>query len=342
MSLEEGMAKLELNTPESVGEMIKSTLESIKCADIKSTSSKVPQPMFLEEEQAPAEAFHKMANMSVRACPVRSGAGPELIGTLDLRDTVKFFVEESKRENKTPKDDASFDPNLKLMGWEKSEAIKGILHHPEVKKAEKSLKYLAKMRPFQVFAPEDSLVQVASALAHGKHIVGISGGPPETAGLSKIITQRMLFQALAQSLQKVKMTVEEIMTSPVHTIPCTATAFDGFNLMATKDVSGVAVVDEDGCIIHNMSSKDMKLWVAHKEVAKGVQEASVEDFLSAVRRDGPKEKTRVPVCTCHKTDTIGHVAGMLASTGYHHMWVVEDKHPIGVISLTDIFKRLLK
>ncbi len=45
--------------------------------------------------------------------------------------------------------------------------------------------------------------------------------------------------------------------------------------------SGVAVVDEDGCIIHNMSTKDMKLWVAHTETdaeKANLQNISIEDF----------------------------------------------------------------
>ncbi len=31
-----------------------------------------------------------------RACPVRASNGTEIIGTLDLRDTVKFFVEQGR------------------------------------------------------------------------------------------------------------------------------------------------------------------------------------------------------------------------------------------------------
>ena len=45
------------------------------------------------------------------------------------------------------------------------------------------------------------------------------------------------------------------------------------------------------------------------------------------------------MCVCKETDTVGHVVGMLVSTGYHHMWVVDSgKKPVGVVSLTDLFK----
>ena len=43
------------------------------------------------------------------------------------------------------------------------------------------------------------------------------------------------------------------------------------------------------------------------------------------------------VTSCNEDDTLGNVLRILARTGYHRIWMVdEDMKPVGVISVSDI------
>lgn len=87
-----------------------------------------------------------------------------------------------------------------------------------------------------------------------------------------------------------EMAKSKYVTSPVVTIRNTTKAYDAFEKMSTSNLSGLAVVDENGKVIHNTSATDIKLWLIHNEAL----ETSIETFLSNIR----KMSVKVKVANC--------------------------------------------
>lgn len=89
------------------------------------------------------------------------------------------------------------------------------------------------------------------------------------------------------------------MTSPAVAIKCTDPAFKGFEMMATRNISSIAVVDENGQIIHNLSTSDVRLFfgTTESEPAQDL-ESDMEDYLARKQSNASKSKTRAPISVC--------------------------------------------
>ncbi len=54
-------------------------------------------PIILADNVSPLDGFQFLCMHNVRACPVKSADGASIVGSLDLRDISKLFVESKKR-----------------------------------------------------------------------------------------------------------------------------------------------------------------------------------------------------------------------------------------------------
>jgi len=51
------------------------------------------------------------------------------------------------------------------------------------------------------------------------------------------------------------------------------------------------------------------------------------------------QNDKYPSCHVHEDATVAHVVNLLAKTGYHRVFVVDDDmKPVGVVSFADIIK----
>ena len=111
-----------------------------------------------------------------------------------------------------------------------------------------------------------------------------------------------------------------------------------FELMDAKRLSGIAVVNDDGKLVGNVSAKDIKRAV--------LDPTNIHlDVLSylAIIRQAEANDTRHPFCHVSSNASVGHVVNMMAKTGFHRVYVVDtDSKPIGVISFSDIIKHVIK
>mmetsp|Transcript_36135 Transcript_36135/g.87928 ORF Transcript_36135/g.87928 Transcript_36135/m.87928 type:complete len:224 (+) Transcript_36135:447-1118(+) len=200
-------------------------------------------------------------------------------------------------------------------------------------------------RPFRTFKPSEPLAKVAEALGAGSHIVGIVD--EETGGLLHIVTQGVLIRLLAPLLKKLTtIPVKSLMKSPVISVKSEDTASTAFEVISSKNISGLAVLDEDGGVVDNCSITDVKMLIsAQDDTSSEVSLVQrIEDFLKYHRtiQASKMGKAKLPVAKCGKGDKLYQAVAKLVRTGYHHIWVVDEgiKAPLGVLSLTDIFKVL--
>uniref|UniRef100_A0A7S0WAG3 CBS domain-containing protein n=1 Tax=Hemiselmis tepida TaxID=464990 RepID=A0A7S0WAG3_9CRYP len=308
-------------------------LGHLTCADIPRENE---TPMTLESDMTPTEAFRALAQSWVRASPVRKAGTQEIIGTLDLQDACRYLVDLHKAAAKNKQTQS----RKRRLSW--------IAEHPQIKAAadagKGNIEELAKKRPFKTFKPSEPLAQVSQALGAGSHIVGIVD--EESGSLVHIVTQGVLIRLLAPLLKKITLPVMVVMKSPVISVRAEDTASEAFEVISGRNISGLAVLDEDGGVVDNCSITDVKMLISAQDDA--TSEVSLlqmtHDFLKHHRsiQASKMGKAKLPVAKCGKADKLHQAVAKLVRTGYHHIWVVDEgvKTPLGVVSLTDIFKTL--
>jgi CBS-domain-containing membrane protein len=298
-------------------------LKDLKMGDLKQLYENA-EPVILDAETDPRQAAEILLRKGIRAAPVTENK--IWIGVLDLRDTVKFAVESHKEEAKKKKAKADANsPKDKLKFLSKAHG------------QHKTLKHFCSKSPFHTVTMADPVLKTVQLLSAGDHIVGVTNGKGE---LVSVCSQGQLFAAVCAKWKCNNVTVSlqdmfnaKFISGPVKSIRCDVKAAFAFEKMAEHNLSGLAVVDEDGCLIHNTSATDIKLWLQESESL----DETIERFLINIRKQSLKAK--FPVAFCLQVDSLGKALAKLQATGYHRLWLVDkDKRPIGVLALTDVFR----
>lgn len=206
-----------------------------------------------------------------------------------------------------------------------------------------SVSYLAARNHMVVphFTKDASLLDICKELgkrnSHRVPIIDTSSGSPVCTA---IISQSGLVAYIASKCPPGSL--EEKMTDAglnfrkdVVKIRDDASAASAFELLDSKRLSGIAVVDEDGKLIGNTSARDIKSAVM--DAGRTGMDMDILSYLSQVRQSQMVKNDRYPSCHVYEDATVGHVVNLLAKTGYHRVFVVDkDKKPIGVVSFADI------
>mmetsp|Transcript_30526 Transcript_30526/g.74909 ORF Transcript_30526/g.74909 Transcript_30526/m.74909 type:complete len:376 (-) Transcript_30526:206-1333(-) len=329
----------------------------------KHTVAELPllAPVFLSESVEPVEAFKFLSEHGLRACPVRADSeeGVRIIGMMDQRDAVIHATETHKAKCQDCKNHGLFQSlSFKANSFKSHDKPDkmipqrvGSFASMTPKKVQDEgveaggIRLLARNHKFCSFPPSARLLQVADAMANGEYVVGVMGGPPENAGLKGLIDQVAFIGFLAPIFQDVHMPVKAVCKDFVVPVKTGEMAIKAFETMVNKGSSGIAVVDEAGVVMQNCSTSDVRIF--YDEGCKmEILHLPVEEFLS--RKATHKEtkahaKTKAPISVCHAEDDIAQVVTKLVKTGYHRVWVVDlDRKPIGLLSLTDLFRKVSK
>jgi CBS domain-containing protein len=114
------------------------------------------------------------------------------------------------------------------------------------------------------------------------------------------------------------------MTGKVETVKVTETALKAAAKMASKDVSSLAVIHEDGTAAGIVTERDFVRHIcAADKLSSKVQ---IQQIISS------------PVKTVNADDTIGQAADIMVRNKIRHILVTdkEDGRAIGIVSATDI------
>ncbi|ETO13276.1 hypothetical protein RFI_24100 [Reticulomyxa filosa] len=195
------------------------------------------------------------------------------------------------------------------------------------------------MRKLWAVKETDPVISVMRILAKGPHIVAVLSS--DGRQLKGILSQGQIFQQISKQWIEFKRDVSVqtlrrlgFIKFPVKQISFQTTAHEAFGLMAKYQLSGLAVVNEEGKLVHNTSATDIKLWLKASESL----EATIEDFLIAVRKDSHSSKEQFPVSSVDEKAGLAKMIAKLRVTKYHRMWIVDDDHkPSGVFAITDLF-----
>ncbi|EGG14217.1 hypothetical protein DFA_11986 [Cavenderia fasciculata] len=127
---------------------------------------------------------------------------------------------------------------------------------------------------------------------------------------------------------------------PVISINFHKTAIEAFELMAEHRVNGIAVVDDKGVIIANISARDLKELLNETRIFENLY-LTVGEFISRVRQQDYKAVH--PSISCNMNDSLDKLMTRMCAAKIHRVYVVDqDRKPVGVISLHDILEKILE
>jgi len=197
------------------------------------------------------------------------------------------------------------------------------------------------LRGFSLFAAWELL-----ALA-GVHRVPVVDSDDQ---IVDIITQSMLIDFLWQNLEAIgtaaKSPVSDITSTfqQVVTISSQSKAIIGFQTMLQHVVSGLAVVDESGRLVDNLSLRDLKGIRPDVQIFWRLW-TPISEFKDKVREEFPSHKIPTKPVVAIESDPISSILEKMATQHLHRVFVVdslESMKPMRVITQTDILRAVLQ
>lgn len=314
----------------------------------------------IDSEMTPLEAATLLWENNIMGAPVYDAKSKTYVGMFDARDILSC-VTAAHREfirmgghNHKPGEDTPLPHDVDVVHHKKqTELLAKALQHIKIDQKPPApgavtVSYLAARNPMvPFFTKNDSLLDICKVLAeHRKHRVAITDSSSGTPLCTGIISQSGIVAFIASKCHPGAM--DETMTDAglhfrkdVVKIADDVNAASAFELLDSKRMSGIAVVDEDGKLIGNISARDVKNAVM--DAGRTGMDIDILSYLAEVRQSQVVRNDKHPSCHVHVDATVEHVVNLLAKTGFHRVFVVDDdKKPIGVVSFADIVNFFIK
>lgn len=196
--------------------------------------------------------------------------------------------------------------------------------------------------PWKVVSDTVSVFEVMKNFSedHTLHRVAVYSGEQ----LIGVVTQFGVIAYLYSVLDKfedVKNKVFDISAfreKPVYTCFPTESVVDIFERLYDKKITGMPVVDENGEIVGSFSASDIKGHYGGEIVH--TMWKSLADFLHSSNKFYNRE-AGTNTFTAKDTDTYNDILGKIVKNHIHRLFVVDNRHPVGVISLSDIIDKVV-
>ncbi|NLG85461.1 MAG: CBS domain-containing protein [Firmicutes bacterium] len=114
----------------------------------------------------------------------------------------------------------------------------------------------------------------------------------------------------------------------VITVPATATAYEAMGKLVEHRIGSVVVVDETGFPVGIITERDfLRLSYEHGEKLRGMKVAEImtRDLLVGI-----------------PTDTLEYAMSIMTTNRLRHLPIVSGRELVGIISIGDVVKALLK
>jgi len=182
---------------------------------------------------------------------------------------------------------------------------------------------------------------------NGAHRIAVLGGNEEVVD---IITPSMLVDFLWQNIEKTGKTanrqIRDFVISPseeLATIKETSRAIVAFRDMVRMEKTGLAIIDDQGKLIDNISPRDLRGIHTEANVFWRLW-STVSEFKARERIEHEKKTPNEPIYVL-PMDTLYTVVEKMATQHIHRVYVVDDeKHlrPQRVITQQDVLREILE
>jgi CBS-domain-containing membrane protein len=264
--------------------------------------------------------------------PVLQKTGSKYYGLLDLADIVLFVVKTFG--SKLNVDKNFWEMDISQEHFFQSRTVKDIMTYP-----------LSRRNPFHPISKGYSLFSAVEALARqkGLHRVPVVDSNRQ---LANILTQSQVLDFVAEHLNilgSIKdLPAREMLSPDVLTIGEDELALGAFHKMVEHNISGLAVVDNQGKIVESISVRDLKAIQYDGRMFWRLNQ-KVKDFLMKIKKDREEKKKRPKDLVVGKLDEpLEQIIAKLHGNRVHRLFVVnEQSKPVGVISLKDILLQII-
>jgi CBS-domain-containing membrane protein len=159
-----------------------------------------------------------------------------------------------------------------------------------------------------------------------------------------MITQADVLQFIANNKFEfgdfAKKTVKELNlgTRPVITVTKQTRTVDAYHTLYKNKISGIGIEDDEGELIGNLSTRDLKYLTTDKIYQLLCDTAT--HFFQMIRSNEVNETS--PAISCSEKSEIGYIIARMAVNRIHRMYICDNhNHAIGIISLRDIIASVI-
>eukprot|EP01117_Protostelium_nocturnum_P003457 TRINITY_DN144_c0_g1_i5.p1 TRINITY_DN144_c0_g1~~TRINITY_DN144_c0_g1_i5.p1 ORF type:complete len:311 (-),score=42.52 TRINITY_DN144_c0_g1_i5:36-968(-) len=274
-----------------------------------------------KENENVSQVFKLMLDNDISSIPVMNREKSEsnvdkCIGIVDKLDIVSFVLHSCSGF-----DLSSFNGQIEASNNLKLNTAKDIMG-------------VSFRNPFFPVDKKTSLFQVMQIMIQQKiHRIPMID---EKGTILTIVTQFQVVKTLSQNIQQFAFAKDSISqlnlgSRSVYTIHMTKPCIEAFDLIRKKQVSGVAVVNEDGFLVGNLSSSDLK--------HIGFQGEKIGRLLQPIEMYVQLERDNIPLYCVREEDSLSSAIQKMIETNSHRLYIINsEKIPIGVVSLVDILK----
>ncbi|KAL6069800.1 hypothetical protein QOT17_007372 [Balamuthia mandrillaris] len=203
----------------------------------------------------------------------------------------------------------------------------------------KEIAGLSERNPFIPVKQGEPLLQVLEILGKKRvHRVPIVN---EEGKVVNIVTQSAVVDHLAKHMSALGPIVNTplkelgvVGKKKVITVSIDSRTIDAYKLMHQHKISAIAVVDADGHLVANVSTRDIRAISTDSSILAKLYQP-ISHFLTQIHMDSIDIVN--PAISCSMKDALGLVLGKLAVSKVHRIYIVDAQNqPIDVISLSDI------
>ncbi|KAF0973321.1 hypothetical protein FDP41_008528 [Naegleria fowleri] len=270
------------------------------------------------------DVLEKLMASGIVSAPVMKGN--ECVGLIDILDILAFLVE-LFGETEVRQGNDIFS-RLKTASKFQDQQIGGIADFAH--------------NPFTPISEDKSLYDACTVLvkekSHRCPVLDKDGKMVSILTQAQIVSFCALHVKEMGELAHQKVGHAPLGVSPVITLEKHMRTIDCFKKMHQMKVSGLAVIDNTGILIGNLSARDIKA-INPSNLYHSLHQ-SVHTFVQHIREQSFNESH--PAISCSEETELGFVIGRLAANRIHRMYVCDKQlHPCKVISLRDIISYIM-
>jgi len=257
---------------------------------------------------------------------------------IDVLDIVAYLVQVSQR------------PMTSLRTGEATLLTTEDMHQMNV--LAQSIK-VAQVREVMDLADGSPMIALKGTVSIRKVITAFSSGNAhyrlpvvdDQGNLLAVLTQSQMIRSLARDLGDSQQLKNAKVSDLKYTdlqhmkmVPKSQPAINAFIQMHKEHLSSVAVVDDKGLVVDNLSATDLK-GLLRSNLPQ--LRSPVDAFLTYAR--GLADTPRDRLVSCNVNSSLGDVMKMIVKEDVHRVYVLDAQgKPTGVISLTDLLLYLPK
>jgi len=284
----------------------------------------------ISSKESLEQGFTKLAIHNILSAPVFDEEQKKYTGFLDMRDLVSSVV---------------FIAEHTVGDWKSTKTLKDLLVNAKWVGGSYTVTYLSRRNKFVPITKGTTVLDAVKMLGQKVNKIKRLALVNEEGTPLAIISQSTIIQLVHKHIKelhdpKLSNTIEnlQIGSSPCVSVNQEMPAIDVFKIMDKNGFSGIALVDGEGRLTGNISSRDLKAFITNIDFILLI--SPVGEFVKNLRQTSIN--IVAPTITCFPHHTFEYMIEKLAATKVHRLFIVKDEQsftPIRVISLLDTLEK---